>query len=269
MSRIAAPLLTALFALFGLFSQVATAQTPPDNPVPVPVLCYHRFGETVADSMTVTTAVFASHLKFLKDNGYTVIPLRQLLDYRLGKGPAPAPRSVVITVDDGHHSVYDTMLPLVQQYHIPITLFIYPSAISNASYAMTWEQLKTLQETGLFNIQSHTYWHPNFKQEKKRLTPAEYDKFVTIQLVRSKAVLEKRTGGPIDVVAWPFGIYDADLEARAAKAGYIAAFSIDGRATAARDGMLALPRFLMDDRQRGKTFENMVSVGAARAPKSE
>src|SRR6185312_13645632 len=148
--------------------------------ISVPVLCYHRFGPTVADSMTVTTPVFEAHLMYLHDHGYTVIPLQALVDYELGKAPPPPPRSVVITVDDGHRSVYEQMLPLVKQYNIPVTLFIYPSAISNshAPYAMSWEQLHELVDTGLFSIQSHTYWHPNFKQEKKRLTPAEYDKFV-------------------------------------------------------------------------------------------
>jgi peptidoglycan/xylan/chitin deacetylase (PgdA/CDA1 family) len=167
---------------------------------------------------------------------------------------------VVITVDDGHRSVYDTLLPLVRQYQIPVTLFIYPSAISNASYAMTWDQLRELTGTGLFTVQSHTYWHPNFKREKKRLSAAEYDKVVTAQLQRSKAVLEKRMGTPVTTLAWPFGIYDDDLLARAAAAGYVAAFSIDGRAAGSGDNMLALPRFLMTDAHRGKIFESMVAT---------
>jgi len=45
--------------------------------------------------MTITTAVFESHLRFLRDNGYTVIPLRTLVDWVRGKGPAPPPRSAV------------------------------------------------------------------------------------------------------------------------------------------------------------------------------
>jgi peptidoglycan/xylan/chitin deacetylase (PgdA/CDA1 family) len=106
--------------------------------VHVPILLYHRFGPVATDSMTVTTTLFESQLKYLRDNGYKVIPLRELVDYYLGKRPAPNPHSVVITVDDGHISVYGEMFPLVRRYNIPVTLFIYPSAISNAPYAMTW-----------------------------------------------------------------------------------------------------------------------------------
>ena len=114
-----------------------------DEQVTVPVLCYHRFGPTVADSMTMTTKVFEAQLQWLKDHQYTVIPLRTLVNYLLGQGPPPPPKSVVITADDGHKTVYTDMLPIVRKYNIPVTLFLYPSCISNASYAMTWEQLKT------------------------------------------------------------------------------------------------------------------------------
>ncbi len=115
------------------------------------------------------------------------------MDYILGKGPMPSHRSVVISVDDGHKSVYTDMLPLIKKYRIPVTLFLYPSAISNASYAMTWEQIKKLKKTGLFDLQSHTYWHPNFKKDKKKLNPAEYEKFVDMQLKKSKGKAGKGT----------------------------------------------------------------------------
>ncbi len=233
-----------------------------DAAVSVPVLCYHRFGPTVADSMTVTTSVFESHLKYLQEHGFTVIPLQALVDYRLGKAPPPPPRSVVITVDDGHRSVYEEMLPLVQRYRIPVTLFIYPSAISNshAPYAMSWEQLHALADTGLFTIQSHTYWHPNFKIEKRRLDPAAYDKFVVTQLQKSKAVLEKRFGTGVSILAWPFGIYDDNLQQQAQAAGYVAAFSIDGRQVHGGDPMLALPRQLMNNSYQGRAFEQLVAA---------
>ena len=40
----------------------------------------------------------------------------------------------------------------MKQYRVPVTLFTYPSAISNARYAMTWAQLRELKATGLFDI---------------------------------------------------------------------------------------------------------------------
>jgi peptidoglycan/xylan/chitin deacetylase (PgdA/CDA1 family) len=231
-----------------------------EDQVTVPILLYHRFGPTVADGMTTTTSVFASQLQWLKDNQYTVIPLRTLVNYLRGEGPPPPPKSVVICTDDGHKTVYSDMLPLVRKYNIPVTLFIYPSCISNASYAMTWEQLKKLQETGLFDLQGHTFWHPNFKKDKKKMTPAEFQKDLDKQLVTSKAVLEKRFGTKVDMLAWPFGIYDDELEKAAAKAGYVVAFSIDRRNVAKGDNFMTLPRYLMVNADgSGKRFEAIVT----------
>jgi peptidoglycan/xylan/chitin deacetylase (PgdA/CDA1 family) len=102
--------LTGLLSALLLYSLAAGTSASDD--IQVPILVYHRFGPVVADSMTVTTPVFAAQLKYLHENGYTVIPLRQLVTYRLGNGPLPPPRSVVITVDDGHESVYTQMFPL-------------------------------------------------------------------------------------------------------------------------------------------------------------
>ena len=94
----------------------------------VPILLYHRFGPVKTDDMTVTTAVFANHLRYLQENGYTVIPLRRLIDRYRGTGAPLPPKAVVIVADDAHRSVYSEMLPLVKQYRVPVTLFAYPSA---------------------------------------------------------------------------------------------------------------------------------------------
>jgi peptidoglycan/xylan/chitin deacetylase (PgdA/CDA1 family) len=190
-----------------------------------------------------------------------------LIAYLRGEGPPPPPRSLVITADDGHRSVYEEMLPLMQKYQYPVTLFIYPSAISNAKYAMTWDQIRELLDTGLFSVQSHTYWHPNFKIEKRKQAPDDYEKFVDTQLLKSKNTLEKKLNITVDVLAWPFGIYDDELLAHAAKAGYIAAFSIDRRAANPSSTLMAAPRFLMTNIEQGKIFERLLaSSSTAGAP---
>jgi len=222
--------------------------------IQVPILLYHRFGPMASDSMTVTTDNFKSDLKYLSDNGYRVIPLGDLVDYYFGRKKSPLPHSVVITVDDGHKSVYTDMLPLVKKCQIPVTLFIYPSAISNANYAMTWSQLRELKETGLFDFQSHTYWHPNFKKDKARLKPAEYESSVVMQLKKSKERLEKEFSARVNMLAWPFGIYDDDLIRKAKEAGYVATFTMERHPAGNADNVMVLPRFLMTNGERAKTF---------------
>ncbi len=62
----------AVFLLAVVFcSQAASAA----EDVGVPVILYHRLGPTVADSMTTKTSVFEAQMQWLKDNGFTVIPI--------------------------------------------------------------------------------------------------------------------------------------------------------------------------------------------------
>jgi peptidoglycan/xylan/chitin deacetylase (PgdA/CDA1 family) len=225
-----------------------------DGPCPaVSILVYHRFGARVVDSMTIRTASFRDQLNYLKRTGHPVVPLRSLVEC-LNGGPPVLAGAVVITADDGHRSVFTDMRPAVREFGVPVTLFIYPSAISNASYGLTWEQLAELRRDGRFDIQSHTYWHPNFKNERRRLGPEAFATFAATQLARPRTTIRQRLGIDPDMLAWPFGIYDDELIAMARAAGYRAGFTLDRRVVTPRDRMLALPRFLVTDDATGARF---------------
>jgi peptidoglycan/xylan/chitin deacetylase (PgdA/CDA1 family) len=250
-----ARIFSSVFLLMSVFSTVTFA----GETINIPILCYHNFNPTVPGSMTLTPQRFESQIKWLKENGYTIIPLKEAVEYLQAKRSTLPPKSVVITVDDGWQSVYKYLLPIVQKYHIPVTLFIYPQTISVGKNAMTWEELKDLQKIGLFDIQGHTNWHPNFKQEKRKRSAADYEKFVQAQLVNSKKILEEKLGTPVTLLAWPFGIYDAYLEQAAAKAGYEMAFSIDARTANRSYKPMAQPRFMIIEGQSMKTFTAIVN----------
>ncbi len=215
----------------------------------VAVLVYHRFAGTANDSMTVRTATFEAQLRYLHARGYSIVPLRAVLAWREGIDSPPAlpPKAVALTVDDGHRSVYDVLLPIALRERLPVTLFVYPSAISNAPYALTWAQLRALRDTGLFDIQSHTYWHPNFNVERKRRSLEDYRRFAQWQLRASRGRLEAELGTPVDLLAWPFGIEDDALAQWATAAGYRAAFALDARLLTPAAPVMRLPRFLIVD----------------------
>jgi hypothetical protein len=110
---------------------------------------------------------------------------------------------------------------------------------------MTWNQLREMKETGLLDFQSHTFWHPNFKEERKRLKPAEYEDFVEKQLKKSRERLQREFDVKVDMLAWPFGIYDEWLIRKVIEAGYVAGFTMDRRHTSPSENMMALPRYLI------------------------
>lgn len=248
-----------LSSLFFIVSTIFSCGIFAGDLTNIPILCYHNLNPTTPGSMNMTPQKFESQIKLLKDNGYTIIPLLEAVEYLQGKRDSLPPKSVVVTADDGWQSVYKYMVPIVKKYNIPVTLFIYPATISEGKNAMTWDELRELQQTGLFDVQSHTYWHPNFKQERRRLSPAAYESFVQKQLVTSKKILEEKMNKKITLLAWPFGIYDQYLEDQAAKAGYEMAFTIDARTANRNFKPMAQPRFMIIDAQSMKTFASIVS----------
>lgn len=252
--------------LIGAAIGLALCSPLPSGAAPaVPILVYHRFGAVRVDSMTVTTEHFKQQLDLLRKTRYSVIPLSDFVAWKLGKGPAPPSRSVVLTFDDGHVSVYKEARPVITSNRIPVTLFIYPSCISHASYAMTWQELSELITTPFFTVQSHTFWHPNFQQESNKLDHAGYAAFVDKQLRHSEAVLETRLERPINLLAWPFGIYNSYLMDRASSAGYRAGFSIECRAATASDPIMAIPRCLVSDEEVGPRFLRFLDSAIRRA----
>ena len=261
-------LLTAVVPAAVLFAGVLFAGVPAkaaDPPLHVPILLYHRFGPAVTDDMTVTTRVFEGQLATLQERGHQVIRLRDLVGALQGSGAVLPDRAVVLAVDDGHRTVYTDLFPLIVRLRLPVTLFIYPTAISNASYALTWEQLAEMKASGLVDVQSHTLWHPNFNVERRRLAPPAYERFVQDQLIKSKVVLEQRLGGKVDLLAWPFGLYDQQLMQWASAAGYVMAFSIERRAVTRTENPMALPRYIVTDADRGARFGTLLS-GPAQQP---
>jgi peptidoglycan/xylan/chitin deacetylase (PgdA/CDA1 family) len=250
----------SLARLFCFFMMVLSSAVFAADKINIPILCYHNFNPTVPGSMNLTPERFEAQIKWLKDNGFTIIPLKEAVEYLQGQRETVPTKSIVITDDDGWQSAYTYMYPIAKKYHFPVTLFIYPQTISEGKHAMTWDELKELQQTGLFDIQDHTFEHPNFKQEKRKMSAPQYEKFVKVQLVDSKAVLEKKLGIKITLLAWPFGIYDDYLEQQAADAGYTMAFSIDAQGANRSYRPMAQPRYMIIQGLTMKTFENIMNA---------
>jgi|SRR5579885_2031396 peptidoglycan/xylan/chitin deacetylase (PgdA/CDA1 family) len=235
----------------------------------IPILVYHRFDTEKAGPTTIRTLVFEKQMAWLTEHHYHFVSLHAAIDFLEGNSSAVDLPAVVITADDGHRSVYMEMFPVIQRYRIPVALFIYPSAISKASYALTWEQLRIMQQSGLVDIESHTYWHPNFQKEGARLSPDAYQAFVAVQLTRSKEVLAKQLNTKISMLAWPFGIYDPELEQAAARAGYRAAFAYTGGPAHPGCDLFAIPRIPVSDADQEARFASLIADSHAGAKHHE
>jgi peptidoglycan/xylan/chitin deacetylase (PgdA/CDA1 family) len=249
--------------LFALISTAPAIAQTVAGPSRVSVLLYHRFSQTVSGSTTAKTAVFAEQLAWLAADRVAVVPLHTLVD-GLVRGELPRRGPVVaLTADDRHPSVYSDMYPLIRQYRVPVTLFIYPEGIANADDALTCAQLAEMIGSGVVDVQSYTYSHPNFRIAERRLGPSAYEAFVQRELALSKSRLEAQLGISVDLLAWPSAICDPALERHAAEAGYVAAFSVAPRPLLVGENLFALPRYMITNADRGERLGALVFGAAA------
>jgi peptidoglycan/xylan/chitin deacetylase (PgdA/CDA1 family) len=191
-----------LAAAFG-FSEGASIWMRTAQGAVAPILLYHRFDRRHATTpWTMETRVFQDQLYWLGENDYRIVTLRSVVDRRLAGSPTSGPRDIAISVDDGDATVYTEMFPIIKAHRVPVTLFVFPYAISRSADAVTWDQLKEMVESGLVDVQFHTLSHPDFRYERSRRTPANYRAFVAFELTHLRDFLEERLGLAVDLLAW-------------------------------------------------------------------
>lgn len=95
------------------------------RPAGIPILCYHGFSirdeHRFRPALFIRPEQFERRLLWLLRNRFKVISLSEAIE-RLDSG-AIGRREVVITIDDGFHTVGEIGWPLLRKYGLPATLY--------------------------------------------------------------------------------------------------------------------------------------------------
>jgi peptidoglycan/xylan/chitin deacetylase (PgdA/CDA1 family) len=189
----------------------------------VPILLYHNIdGKGI---YSVTSDMLHEHFEYFRAHDIQVVPLSDLIS-RL-ENPVPYnTQAVVITFDDGYKSMFDKLLPLANEYHYPITLFVYLESLSDKPGALlTFNELRLLQKGGV-DVESHTVTHADLL----KLSLIDNDE-ARLKLYRelylSKKMLEEILDKPVTMIAFPYGYYNQDVIRMAKLAGYERVFSTE------------------------------------------
>jgi peptidoglycan/xylan/chitin deacetylase (PgdA/CDA1 family) len=196
----------------------------PEGYQTVPVLVYHNFSKQKSDETAVGQDNFEAQMKYLKQNGFHVVSIDQLLDFIDYKEQLPE-KSIVITFDDAWRSIFDIALPILIKYNFPATFFIYTDFIGGGK-AMTWKQIETLSKIG-FDIQCQTRTHRNLAVPKKNESFKEYFKSLEMEIDYPKKLFKKKLNIDCKYLAYPYGETNNLVIALLKKYGYRAAFTID------------------------------------------
>ena len=168
----------------------------------IPILCYHRFGSGHT-KLAVSEKKFKQQMKYLDDNNYNVIPMKDVYDFLENKKPLPR-KSVVITIDDGYRSTYDTAFPVLKSYNFPATLFLYTD-FTGARDAISWKQAKLMNQSGLMDIQPHSKTHPNMSLRKSDESQIAYQARILQEITVPGKEITKRLNNNMHTFAYPYG----------------------------------------------------------------
>lgn len=182
----------------------------------VDILMYHSVSVR-GGATAIAPAVFAAQMAAIAEAGVPVISLDELVAAREGRG-ALAPRSVVITFDDGFQDFADAAWPVLSKHGFRPVVYLPTAFVGRAEgwrgialpprALMGWGTIRALSREGVA-FGSHTVHHPD-------LTAMTEDE-VTAELARSRAEIEARIGVEVRHFAPPYGLTDDRVRARIAE----------------------------------------------------
>jgi peptidoglycan/xylan/chitin deacetylase (PgdA/CDA1 family) len=219
----------------------------------VPILVYHHFAKKCQSLLCMPSRIFDKQMKYLKNNGYRVISLGELLGFLRYRHAIPK-KSVVITIDDGYGSAYQIAYPTLKKYGFTATLFVYTDFIGNSSSAITYDQLREMKADG-FEVGSHTLSHADLTKRRKGESEKAYWARIRKELVTSRKIINRKLGQKTRYLSLPYGNYNDKVLRLCEQVGYKMALSVQ------RGGnpFFADPLFLRRDQVLERDMKNFIS----------
>ncbi len=182
-----------------------------------PVLMYHGVGpaqEGWPKSLLMEPELFEAHLKYLKEQGYTIVSVEQLA-HRLEKNES-VDKYVALSFDDGYKNNHDIVLPLLKKYEAKGSFFVINNKLGHPDH-MSEADIKEMIANGM-ELGSHTYSHGPLAKIDPKYLVWEFD--------TSRYWLKKKFDGYIvRTLAYPNGSYNARVIADARKYGFYRALT--------------------------------------------
>jgi peptidoglycan/xylan/chitin deacetylase (PgdA/CDA1 family) len=247
---------------------VSATPTPVTQATPTPtpdtnrnakftVLLYHRFEDSRSGELIISPNDFRAQMKALKDNGISVVSMKDLWAWKNGEKAIPL-KSAVITLDDGWNSQYYVAWPILKEFGYPFTLFIYTQWVGTGGKAMTWAQLEEMRDAGV-DIESHTVSHHDLRHAPKG---QDYASWLHNEVYSSKETLESKLGLRIISFAFPYGFHNEVVRKTAKDAGYEMQFTVYGRHMDINVPNDQIGRYAIDS-LKGDVFKAALDFGAS------
>jgi peptidoglycan/xylan/chitin deacetylase (PgdA/CDA1 family) len=191
----------------------------------ISVLLYHRFDEPQYPSTNIQVEQFRQQLALLRDGGYRVISAAEFCSL-IDTATVFPERTVLITIDDSHRSVFTGAYPVLREAGLPFAVFANVSALYSDSAAhMNWEMLEEMAANGA-EVGNHSYYHPHIGRPRAGQDSTGYAQWVQRDLRRARDALRDHGLGS-QMLAFPYGEYNQVVVEAARDLGYRYLFTQD------------------------------------------
>ncbi|SET61906.1 polysaccharide deacetylase family protein [Lacrimispora sphenoides] len=212
---------------------VVSSVQPADG-ILVPIIMYHQVKNSGFGNDVISPNEFESDLKYLKENHYNTITMTQLIEYVHDKKELP-PNPVILSFDDGYLSTYLNVYPLVKEYNMKIVLSVIGKSVDdfskvcdeNIEYShVTWDEIKEMQQSGLVEIQSHSYNLHKISKGRYGCCQLDneslenYEEFLSNDLNKLQEEILSVTGSSPNTFTYPYGRYNDKIETIIKKLGF-------------------------------------------------
>lgn len=194
--------------------------------IDLPILMYHGLTDKPnhVNDYFILADTFENDLRYLKSQGYNSVTMNQVIDFVEEGIPLPS-KPVVLTFDDGYCNNYNLGSPLLEKYNMKAVLSVIGKPCQIATDAVyrsedycnvTWQQLKTMNDSGLWSIENHTYNLHELDSGrkgaslKKGESPSEYKRILKHDLSKLQNLITGLTGVPPRTFTWPFGAVSSE-----------------------------------------------------------
>ena len=206
------------------------------------IITYHAV-EPGPRPLCVHPELFLVHVDAVVSSGVRAVTISELAQELAS--PTSDDRLLAITFDDGFASIAEHAAPLLAARGLPATVFCVAGHIGGRndwagnlaggfeSRLLSAEQIAALASEGI-EIGSHGFAHAPASETGGELLERE--------LVHSKEVLERLTGGTVRSYAYPYGALPGEEARKLVEATYDAACTTRVASVPARADMHELPR---------------------------
>lgn len=210
-------------------SAVYTAATAESTEIDVPIIMYHAVSaiESMQGDYVISPQEFEEDLKYLTENKYTTVFVKDLVEYVNGSGDLPE-KPIVLSFDDGYYNNYLYVYPLLKKYNCkalisPIAYFseLYSeNGIENEQYThCTWKQIKEMYDSGYVEFGNHSYNLHSYGNGRNGIgkmcgeDTESYKSTIKCDIEQAQNIIKINTDITCETFAYPFGVWcDSSLE---------------------------------------------------------